>query len=231
MTDNPANVPETAGGETPPAQTTPAQQPPANPQSTPVGDPPAGFVEKARFDGLVRKVEELTLTNRSLQEQLTAKSSEVEQLKGDLQVKDTEKTVAVGERDKSLQTSMEENQRLQAEVSNLQAMKLKLEVAKELKRPELVNILDTLPNLTDKEALKTVAQDMLRFADDLVVQREKQLTSGITPEISSVSAEAALPSTPQSWENHINALPLGSPERKKAMDDYGDWLETKNTLQ
>lgn len=233
MTDQAANDPGTAGSAAPPAPepTPPAQQPPANPTPTPSGEPPAGYIEKARFDGLVRKVEELTLSNRALNEQLTTKSSEVEQLRGDLQIKDTEKTVAVGERDKALQTSMEENQSLQAELKELRALKLKLEVAKELKRPELVQILDRLPNLEDKEALEVVAKDMLGFADTLVQEREKQLTSGITPPIGNVSAGPATPSTPQAWENHINSLDLGTPERAKAMNDYGDWLERQQQQQ
>src|SRR5512142_2397153 len=58
---------------------------------------------KARYDGLVRKVEELTLTNRSLNDQLAAKTSELEQLRGQLVVKDAEKSTTVGERDKLLQ--------------------------------------------------------------------------------------------------------------------------------
>lgn len=233
MTDQPANDPGTAGSEVPPAPepTPPAQQPPATPTPTPSGEPPAGYVEKARFDGLVRKVEELTLSNRRLTEELTGKTSEVEQLKGDLQIKDTEKTVAVGERDKALQSTVEEKAALQAELKELRALQLKLEVAKELKRPELVQILDRLPNLEDKEALTVVAQDMLGFADTLVQEREKQLTSGITPPIGSVSSSPPTPSTPQGWENHINSLDLGTPERAKAMNDYGDWLERQQQQQ
>ena len=226
MTDpviDPVAAPVVPPTETPP----PAQPPPAEPVTTPPV-PPEGFIEQARYNGLVKKVEELTLSSRALTEQLTAKTSEVEQVTGQLAVKDTEKTVAVSERDKALETSMTENQSLQAELTELRALKLKLEVANDLKRPELVRILDRLPNLEDKEALTIVAQDMLGFADDLVQEREKQLTSGITPPIGSVPAAPATPSTPAAWETHINSQVLGSPERAKAMNDYGDWLEIQN---
>lgn len=229
MTDAPVIEPGVA--ETPPTETPPAQPPPAEPVTTPPATPPAGYIEQARYNGLVKKVEELTLAKRELETQLTAKSSEAEQLTGQLAIKDTEKTVAVGERDKALETSMTENQSLQAELTELRALKLKLEVAKELNRPDLVKILDRLPNLTDKEALTVVAQDFLGFADDAVSEREKQLTSGITPAIGPVSEAPATPASPQGWEDHINSQVLGSPERAKAMDDYGDWLEQANQNQ
>lgn len=230
MTDAPVIEPGAAPVVPPTEPTPPAQPPPAEPVTTPPA-PPAGFIEQARYNGLVKKVEELTLSNRALTEQLTTKASETEQLTGQLAVKDTEKTVAVSERDKALETSMTENQGLQAELTELRALKLKLEVANDLKRPELISILDRLPNLEDKEALTVVANDMLRFADDLVDEREKQLTSGVTPPISPISAAPATPSTPAAWETHINSQVLGSPERAKAADDYGDWLETQNNPQ
>jgi hypothetical protein len=120
---------------------------------------------------------------------------------------------------------------MQTELTALRAMQLKLEVAKDLKRPELVSILDQLPNLTDKEALTTVAKDFLGFADDMVTAREAQLKAGITPDISPVNPAPATPSTPAAWETHINSLTLGSPERNKAMNEYGDWLEAQQKLQ
>lgn len=230
MTDAPVIEPGVAPETPPTVETPPVQPPPAEPVTTPPVAPD-GFIEQTRYNGLVRKVEELTLTNRELTSQLTAKSSETEQLTGQLAVKDTEKTVAVNERDKALETSMTENQGLQAELTELRALKLKLEVAKELNRPELVQILDQLPNLTDKEALVIVANDFLGFADGMVKEREEQLTSGITPPIGSVSTTPATPSTPQAWETHINSQILGTPERDKAMNDYGDWLETQHNPQ
>jgi vacuolar-type H+-ATPase subunit I/STV1 len=188
MTDNPAVDPGAAG--TPPTETPPAQPPPAEPVTTPSG-PPDGFIEIARYNGLVKKVETLTLANRELEAQITGKTSEIEQLNSQIALKDTEKTVAVNERDKQLETSMTENQSLQAELKELRGLKLKLEVAKDLNRPELVNILDRLPNLEDKEALTTVAEDFLGFADDLVQQREEQLTSGITPPVGPINETPA----------------------------------------
>ena len=64
--------------------------------------PAEGFIELARYNGLMRKVQELTLVNQDLNTQLGLKSSEIEQQKGQLSIKDVEKQVALGERDGSL---------------------------------------------------------------------------------------------------------------------------------
>ena len=237
MTDQPQD-PGTAGSDgtstgtnvniVEPTQTTPpAQQSDATPATTPPADPPAGYIEQARYNGLVKKVEELTLKLRETEGQLAAKTSEHEQLNEQLAIKDTEKTVAVGERDKALQTSLEENQALAAELNELRALKLKIEVAKDLNRPDMVAILDRLPNLTDKEALTTVAQDFLKWGDGLVSEREKQLSAGVTDPISPVTTAPAKPTSSEGWEQYVNSLPLGSPERLQATNEYGDWAESQ----
>ena len=73
MTDQ---IAQTSGQQ----ETTPGQQAPAVSGST----APEGFIELARYNGLVRKVEGLTLSNRSLTAHLGRKTSEIEQLKGQL---------------------------------------------------------------------------------------------------------------------------------------------------
>jgi hypothetical protein len=184
---------------------------------------------KARYDGLVRKVEELTLSSRSLNDQLAAKSSELEQLRGQLVVKDTEKTVTVGERDKLLQSMTQEKTALESELAELRGLKLKVEAIQDLGRPELLRIAHRIPGMTDKEALKTVLQDFAGFADDLVQAREKQLLAGVTPPLSGAgNSRGVAPASDQEWEQKINSLPLGSRERKQAFDDYYGWLEQKH---
>jgi hypothetical protein len=211
-----------------PVPAAPPQPAPAAPPPQPAGAP-EGYIEKARYDGLVRKVEELTLDNRKLTDQLAAQSSEIEQLKGQLAIKDTEKTVAVGERDNKIQTVLQENATLQAELTELRGLKLKVKVINDLKRPELLRIADKIPNLQDEEALKIVMQDFAGFADDLVKQREQQLLSGVTPPLGPGNVTPSEPESDRGWQEKINGLPLGSPERQKAMDDYGDWLIRRNT--
>jgi hypothetical protein len=206
----------------------PAQQATAPVQQSAVpANPPAGFIEQARYTGVVQAVEKLTLDGRSKDTQIAQLTSEIERLKGEAVVKDTEKTIAVGERDKQLQTLVEHNKSTDAEIADLRALKLKMEVAKELGKPELIKIADRIPNLTDREVLKTVMSDIAGFADEAVREREKQLMAGITPTIPSIATTAVAPGSEKDWDSHINSLPLGSKERTQAYDRYYEWITTK----
>lgn len=185
---------------------------------------------EARYKGLVKKVEELTLANRTLTEQLAGKTSELEQLQGQLVVKDTEKQVSVSERDKLLQSMTQEKTSLEAKLAELQGLALKVEVINELGRPELLKIAGRLPSMTDKEALKVVLADFAGFADDLVQKRERDLLAGVTPPLSSAgNVKTGLPGSESEWESHINSFGLGTRERQAAMDQYWGWLEQKHT--
>lgn len=184
---------------------------------------------EARYKGLVKKVEELTLSLRTTNEQLAAKTSELEQLRSQLVVKDAEKTATVGERDKLLQSITQEKTALETQLAELRGLALKVEVIKEINRPELLQIADRLPAMTDKEALKVVLQDFAGFADNLVQKREKELLAGVTPSVSGAGNRPGVPASEGEWDKHINSLQLGSRERQEAMDDYWNWLEKKNT--
>ena len=206
-----------------PEDTTPDEQ--GNPHQ----QAPEGFIEIARYNGLVRKVEQLTLDNRSLNEQLTAKSSETEQLRAQLTMKDTEKSAAVSERDRQLQEAIQGRTTLESEIGELRALKLKMDTIRKLNRPDLVRIADKIPNMTDAEALETVLKEFASFADEAATTREKQLLAGVTPGPgSSKPASATLPSSDEAWNAHIEKQPLGSEERQKAWDQYWVWLETQN---
>lgn len=184
---------------------------------------------KARFDGQVRKIEELTLRNRDLESQLAEKSSEIEQLRAQLALKDTEKSAAVGERDKTIQELVTSKSSLEEELARLRALALKVKVAKDIKRPDLLPVLDTIPDMSDEEALKNVLTTLSSYADNLVRERERQLLAGVTPAISAGAAEApGVPKSEQEWQQFINSLPLGSKERGKAFDDYWNWLVAKH---
>ncbi len=210
---------------------TPAEQAQTPPQQVAGNQPstPAGENWKARYDGLVVKVQELSLANQTLTGQLAQKSSEIEQLKAQLGIKDTEKQVAVGERDARLQTALTENTALQNELNQLRALKMQLEVANELGHPELMQIASNLPMMTDREAMKTVMASLADFTTKQVQAREQQLMAGITPPVGGGASAPSAPSTSDGWVKHINALPLGSPEREKALNDYGDFLERQHS--
>lgn len=207
---------------------TPDQQ--ANPgQQAPAASTPPVENWKERYDGLNKKVQELVLQARSLEEQLGSKSSELEQLRSQLSIKDTEKTVAVGERDKQIENLLQQNQTAEGELRRLKALEMKIKVAQELKRPELVELAKHIPDLEDAEALKVVMQDLARFADDAVKAREEQLLAGVTLNAGGSQVKEAGPATEQEWVRAIEKATLGSRERRELMDAYGDWLEKTNS--
>ena len=162
-------------------------------QGNPHQQAPEGFVEKARFDGLVRKVEQLTLDSRSLNDQLAAKTSETEQLRAQLSVKDTEKSAAVSERDRQLQEAITSRTALETEVAGLRALQLKVETIRKLNRPDLIRIADKIPAMTDAEALESVLKEFASFADEAATAREKQLLAGVTPWPSPAPAKPLFP--------------------------------------
>lgn len=190
---------------------TPGEQDPSRQQ-----DP--GQDWKARFDGALRKIEQLTLENRRLNDELVTLTSKSEQLASQLSLKDTEKNVAIGERDKRLQETMTSMSGIQGQLAELQALKLKVDVTKKMGRTDLMPILDSIPNMTDATALEAVLTTFAEFTDGRVKAREKELMAGITPGVSSQQAGPTAPSTPDAMMKHIEALPLGSKERQKAMD-------------
>jgi hypothetical protein len=198
---------------------------PAGSGATP---PPAGEDYKKRFDGAILKIQELTLSRRDVDAELAKKVSEIEQLQAQLGLKDIEKTAAVGERDKQLQDAITVRQQQESELKQLRGLSLKIKIAKRLNRPDLLKIVDRIPDLEDEAVLETVMKDFAGFADDAALAREKQLMAGVTPAVGAGATAPNQPSTPEAWQENINNLPLGSKERAKALNDYGDWLENQH---
>lgn len=187
---------------------------------------------KARFDGQVRKIEELTLRNRELEGQLAAKASDIEQLRAQLSIKDTEKTAAVNEREKTIQELTQSRVTVEDEIRRLRGLEMKVRVAREMDRPDLLRVIDTIPMVTDEAALRSVLETLSDYADNAVRDREKQLMAGVTPAISNGGAKGSgAPASDEEWQNFINRLPLGSGERSKAHDDYWNWLVMKHQNQ
>jgi hypothetical protein len=197
------------------------------PNPSPAGD---SVNWEARYKGLVPTVDKLTARMRDLEAQLAAKTSETEQLHAQLGLKDTEKSAAISERDRQLQEAIQKSTGYETELNELRALRLKLEVAKELGRPDLMKIAERIPNMNDREVLKTVLSDFASFADDAVREREKQLLSGITPTLSAAQATVTpgLPVSEGDWMKFIESKPIGSPDREKAWSDYWSFLEAKN---
>jgi len=204
--------------------TTPPATPPSNP-TPPADNVPDGFVKQERFSGAIKKIEELTLANRGLNEQLTAKTSEMEQLNAQLASKDIEKTVAVGERDKNLEVALKKNADMEKELASLRAFKMKVETARELGHPELIGILDRIPAMEDADVLKDVMSDFVNFRESGIKEREQALLSGYTPPTPSVQPTDEAPQSNKEWEKHVNSLPVGSKDRQEAFDKWFDWQQ------
>jgi len=185
---------------------------------------------ESRYKGTVSKIDELVKQQKQLQAELAEKASLLEQLNGQLSLKDVEKTAAVSERDKSIETLVTASQAAEKELARLKALELKVKVSKEMKKPELIGILDTIPDVTDEEALKTIMGSIAGFADTLVKQREEQLLAGITTVAGTAAGGSpSEPASDEAWKKRIEGLPLGSRERSAALEAYGGWLNTTHS--
>lgn len=212
-----------------PEDTPDQQETPPGQQETPAPTTPPGEDYKPRYTGAVQKIETLTLELKQAQTELATKASELEQLNAQLGLKDTEKDVAVRARDKQLEEALTANQASEVELAKLRALQLKVEIANELKNPRLMQIAQSIPDLTDKEVLTQVMKDFDSFANDAVKEREAQLMAGITPQVGPGPVTTTTPVTEDAWKEKIAGFELGSPQRVKALNDYGDWLEKEHT--
>nr|MBN1228885.1 hypothetical protein [Anaerolineae bacterium] len=200
-------------------QETPEQQPATTTQAPVSPD----LDWEARYKGSVKKIQDLTIENRDLKAQLEQQTSDIERLNAHLSTSGVEKDAAVGERDKIIEQRVLELQAKDRELEELRSFKAKVTTARELDAPELIDIIDNIPSVSDPEALKTVMADFKSFADRKVKQREEQLMAGFTPPVGPVNNTPTKPSTRDGWQRLVNNLPLGSAERQKALDD---WFES-----
>jgi len=200
-----------------------AQAPAQQAQTTQA--PPAGYVEKSRFDGQVRTIEQLVSEKRTLEAELATVRAEVERLTAQISIKDAEKSAAVGERDRQIQTYVQSATETERELASLRALKLKVETANKLGNPALMQIADTIPDMTDQAALEIVMTNLHKFVSDQVKAREDQLKAGVAPAGGLTPPASTTPTTEDAWQAHIASIPYSKPqERRQAMDAYGKWL-------
>jgi hypothetical protein len=229
MPDNPietpegsaqANLQQAAGGA---AGTT------TQPQNRP--DPLQGYVPEARLTGALQKINELTLTNKSLTDQLSAANTRIGELQAQAQSKETEWSAKVGESSQALQAVNGERDDLKAENARLQAELAKAKMVGELKHYSLLPILDQIPSDPDPEKQKQNIERMAAWAHDMLQQREAQLTAGnttvVTQPASTLVENGETPKTPKQWETYLESLPFGSPERQAAWDQYWESLQSQ----
>lgn len=206
-----------------PGQPQPPVQPPQTTPPTQDGDN-----WKDRAAGLTRKVEELVIANRELTAQLAEVRSQNERLNADLSLRDTEKTVAVSERDRQIQDLVSKSSEAEKEIAALKALQLKVLVATELGKPELLSLAQHIPNLTDKEALTTVMADFAKWGEAAVKQREQQLLAGMPFAGGVTPPSTSAPQSDAEWKAKIEKS--NDPrERQDLFDGYYAWLQAQHT--
>lgn len=204
------------------------QQAPGGAQSTTASaqntqsNPLDGYVPEARLTGALQKIQELTLTNKSLTDQLAAVNTRVGELQAQSQSKETEWSAKVGEGSQKLQDVTGERDNLQAENARLQAELSKAKMVGEMGHHSLLPILDQIPSDPDPEKQKANIARMAQWANDMLAQRESQLTAGQTNTVTQppITPGGETPRTAKQWEAYMEKLPFGSPERSAAWDEY-----------
>jgi hypothetical protein len=206
-----------------PAGTQPSSQ---DQQGTVVPD---GYVEKARLDGALQKIQELTLANRALAEQITQRDTSIGNLTAQLATKAAEIEKMTGQHATELGEVKGKLSTAELAARDAEALQRKLKAIKEANHPELVSVLDVLPTAETPEDQLAIVNRLAQFASGLVKRREEELLAGAT-DGSSGSASlstAPAPASAEAWVKRINSLPPGSRERQEAWDQYYAFTTSK----
>jgi hypothetical protein len=180
------------------------------------------MVPKARLDGALAKIQELTLANRALAEQIATKDIQLGDLTAKVTTLEAEKGQLVGQHTTALKELNDKYTDAQGQLAQKEALERKLSAIKTSGHPELLAIIDSLPVAEDDEKQLQVINNMAAFATDLVKKREAELLAGTTDGSSGIGAIHAKdkPTTSEGWQAYINSLPLGSKERQAAFDEW-----------
>lgn len=176
---------------------------------------------EARYKGASQVINRLNQEKEQLVKEISQLTSELEQLKAQLSAKDRDLLSKVNEAQSEVENLKKTIATLEEENKSLKAKIVKVQKAKEIGAPELVELVDVLPDLPDETQVESVMKAVANLLENAVKKREAQLTAGITPKTS-----ASAPSTPQSneeWQRYVNSLPLGSKERNDAMEQWWQW--------
>jgi hypothetical protein len=185
------------------------------------------MVEQKRFTGAIQKIQTLTEEIKVKDQESAALKSQIELLGNAQAVKAAETQAGYGERDKQLEAALLETKKVETEAAQLRGTMRKIDMAKELGHPELVQIIDTIPTFEDDDLQKKAMEDIIGFSDGRVKAREESLLSGITPAVPpTVPVGDAQPASDDSWKAKIAAEE--DPTRRKVLfDEWFDWGQTQ----
>lgn len=181
---------------------------------------------ESRFKGLQRKYNTLMEAKGELEKQLEQAISKIETLEKASNQLSVEKDSLLKENqtkiDELTQALSEKDQKL----SELSQVQLKVKVANELGHPELVQLIDAIPNSDDPEQVKESMQTILGFTKAQIERREQQLTEGLMPGEANEQGMPQ-PTTEEGWLDLIEKYPLGSDEYNNAMEAYFNWTNNR----
>jgi hypothetical protein len=180
---------------------------------------PEGFVEVARLNGALRKIEELTLLNKTLTDRMTGLTGEKTTLQADLGQKESVWNATQSEFTTKLATAETTITQLNTRLAASDALKMKLKLIQEAQAPQLYSVIDVIADGTDEAAMKAQIEKLAGFASQIAQSREKELTAGVTTIPQNVQAPQ-MPTTDAGWQEYIAKLPFGSPEYQKAMESW-----------
>jgi hypothetical protein len=190
-----------------------------------------GYVEKARLDGALVKIQELTLANRALAEANTANQTKIADLTATLTQKEADNAALVGQHKTALEEIKGKFDTTSQELQKASARNLKLEAIKASGHAELISIIDDLPAAENAEAQLQIVNNMAKFAEGLVKKRESELLAGNTDSSTGMGTSLTpnMPSTEEGWQKYVQTFPVGSKERTAAFDEYFVWTTKPKT--
>ncbi|MCK5308044.1 MAG: hypothetical protein KAJ73_05480 [Zetaproteobacteria bacterium] len=213
--------PTTVAPQPDPTVTAPTEPTKPDPSVQPSGDP-EGYVKTERLTGAIQKIQTLTEEAKLRDLEQAALSQKITALEVDLGVKDLEVKTAVGERDTQVEAEKLSKAEAEKKLVDAEQTLRKIEIAKKLKHPELIEIIDTIPNFENDELQEKAMQDIVDFSDIRVKQREEQLLSGVTPSITSTDDNTpADPASNDGWKAKI----AGESDAAKRSAMYDDWYK------
>lgn len=202
---------------------TPGEVPDQQPSGQQTAEQRATYWEN-RYKGTGPTFNKLTQERNDLRNQVTQLTAENEELKAQLSLKDTEKTVALGERDKHIQNLLVSASEQEADLKRLRALERKLKVTKDLHAPELIEVMDTVPDIDNEEVLKTMMENILNWGKSQVTAREKELLAGITGSGSPAPVTTTvLPTNVSDWQKYVSEAADGSEEKRKRFKQWSEW--------
>jgi hypothetical protein len=201
-----ANVQQTKGG----SQTTPAI--------------PEGYVPIERLNGALQKIEQLTLSKKTVEDLLAVANTRIGELQAHGKSIETEWSGKVGDAANALKGATDERDALKKENASLKAEQLKVKLIGDLGHYNLLAIADQIPVLDDPAKQKEAIERMAAFANSIAQSREQELTAGTTKVTTqTVPQNASDPTTSAAWSKYIESFPFGTPEREAAFNRWGEW--------